>query len=64
MKKTAKPEPISKWTEAALKKIDKTFPSPRERKHPFVVFTKLLVLAKDAGVNGWKDTGKGKGEKP
>jgi hypothetical protein len=47
MKKAPKAKPISKAAKLALKKIDKAFPSAREKEHPFVLFTKLLVIAKD-----------------
>jgi hypothetical protein len=50
-KKKSKPKPLSKWAKGALKRINETFPSKEESTHPFVVFTRLLVLAKDCGID-------------
>ena len=50
-----KPKPkmpkLSKWAEGALKRINETFSTKEESQHPMVVFTRLLVLAKDAGID-------------
>lgn len=54
--KTTKGKPLSKWAKNALKKINKTFPSKEESEHPFVVFTRLLVLAKDCGIDVFEKT--------
>ena len=54
-KKNNKPVPLSKWAKGALKKINKEFPpNTKMGRSPFVVFTRILVLAKDAGVNPWE----------
>jgi hypothetical protein len=53
MTKKTKPKPLSKWAKRALKDINERFPSKEESRDPFVVFTRLLVLAKDAGVDVW-----------
>jgi hypothetical protein len=57
-KKKPKPKTpkLSKWAKGALKRLNETFPSKWESKHPMVVFTRLLILAKDAGIDVWKDT--------
>ena len=53
-RKKNKPIPLSKWAKNALKEINKEFPpNTKIGRHPFVVITRLLVLAKDAGVNPW-----------
>jgi hypothetical protein len=53
--KKTKPVPLSRWAKNALKKINKEFPpSTKMGRSPFVVFTRILVLAKDAGVNPWE----------
>jgi len=54
-KKKSKPKPLSKWAKHALKRINETFPSKEESQHPFVVFTRLLVLAKDCGIDVFKE---------
>jgi hypothetical protein len=54
-KKKSKP-PLSKWAREALKQINETFPSKKESQHPFVVFTRLAIIAKDAGVDIFKET--------
>ena len=46
-----KPKPLSKWAKSALKEINKKFPSKEESQHPFVVITRLLVIAKDCGID-------------
>ena len=54
--KTTKAKPLSKWANNALKTINETFPSKKESQHPFVVFTRLLVLAKDCGIDVFEKT--------
>ena len=50
-----KPVPLSKWAEGAIKRINETFPTKEESQHPMVVFTRLLVLAKDCGIDVFKE---------
>jgi len=57
-KKKTKPKPLSKWAKGALERINETFPSKEESEHPFVVFTRLAVLAKDCGIDVFKEPAK------
>lgn len=50
-----KPEPLSKWAKDALKRINEKFPTKEESQHPLVVMTRLLVLAKDCGIDVFKE---------
>ena len=50
-RKPKPPKPLSKWAKSALKEINKKFPSKEESQHPFVVITRLLVIAKDCGID-------------
>ncbi len=69
-KKKSKPKPLSKWAKGALERINEKFPSKEESTHPFVVFTRLMVLAKDCGIDVFKEaanqttSGKQKGQQP
>ena len=50
-KSKRKPVQLSNWARGALKEINKKFPSMEESQHPFVVITRLLVIAKDCGID-------------
>ena len=49
---THKKTNLSRWAKNALKNINKEFPpNTTMGRHPFVVITRLLVLAKDCGID-------------
>ncbi len=55
-RKPKTPPHVSKWARGAIKEINEAFPSKEESQHPFVVFARLAVLAKDIGIDIFKET--------